>query len=236
MDTCVALVQAYLHVNGYFTVVEYPVLEAYRGNHARTVTDLDILAFRFAGAGHDVIRGRGRRRLGERALATDSILRCPSDRPDMIVGEVKEGAARFNAAMRDPVVLEVALTRFGCCPPEHVRELTQQLLSRGNAVTPGGHSVRMVAFGDVPKDDPPTTWTAVPMRHVVQFLQTYLREHWDVWRHAQIRDPAFGVLALIEKWGVNTQGSPEPGTQQWKKGRVRGRTLRGEDASPRRTV
>ena len=47
MDTCVALVQAYLHVNGYFTVAEYPVLEAYRGNRARIVTDLDILACRF---------------------------------------------------------------------------------------------------------------------------------------------------------------------------------------------
>jgi len=112
VDTSVALVQAYLHVNGYFTVAEYPVLEAYRGDHARTVTDLDILAFRFAGAGHDVIHGRGRRPLDDRV--TDPILRCPADRPDMIVGEVKEGAARFNAAMRDPVVLEVALARFGC--------------------------------------------------------------------------------------------------------------------------
>lgn len=27
MDNAVALVQAYLHVNGYFTVAEYPVLE-----------------------------------------------------------------------------------------------------------------------------------------------------------------------------------------------------------------
>jgi hypothetical protein len=28
MDTAVALTQAYLHVNGYFTVTEYPVLES----------------------------------------------------------------------------------------------------------------------------------------------------------------------------------------------------------------
>ena len=55
MDTAVALVQAYLNVNGYFTVVEYPVLEAYRGGHARSVTDLDVLAFRFPHAGHEVI-------------------------------------------------------------------------------------------------------------------------------------------------------------------------------------
>ena len=31
MDTAVALVQAYLNVNGYFAVVEYPVLEARLG-------------------------------------------------------------------------------------------------------------------------------------------------------------------------------------------------------------
>ncbi len=43
MDTAVALVQAYLNVNGYFTVVEYPVLGMERGRQARTVTDLDVL-------------------------------------------------------------------------------------------------------------------------------------------------------------------------------------------------
>lgn len=204
MDTSVALVQAYLHVNGYFTVAEYPVLEAYRGTNARTVTDLDVLAVRFPSAGHDVIRSHGRGRHGERRSMSDPILRCPSDRADMIVGEVKEGPARFNPAMRDPAVLAVALARFGCCPPAHVGEVTQQLLSRGNVITPGGHSVRMVAFGDVSSGVPPAAWTTISMRHVVQFLQTYLREHWDVLRHAQIRDPAFGVLALIEKWGVQT--------------------------------
>ena len=60
MDTAVALVQAYLHVNGYFTVAEYPVLEAYRGEHARTVTDIDILAFRFAAAALALIEKWGR--------------------------------------------------------------------------------------------------------------------------------------------------------------------------------
>jgi hypothetical protein len=209
MDTAVALVQAYLHVNGYFTVAEYPVLEAYRREYARSVTDLDILAFRFAGAGHDVIRGRGHRSLDERGSVTDPILRCPPDRPDMIVGEVKEGAARFNAAMRDPAVLEVALARFGCCPSQHVHDVTRQLLASGQVVTPGGHVVRMVAFGDVSQDGPPVKWTTVPMQHVVQFLQKYLREHWGVLRHAQIRDPAFGVLALIEKWGVQGQTGPK---------------------------
>lgn len=38
MDTAVALVQACLRVNGYFIVVEYPVLEANRGGQATTAS------------------------------------------------------------------------------------------------------------------------------------------------------------------------------------------------------
>jgi len=34
VDTCVALVQAYLHVNGYFTVAEYPVQDSDVLRHA----------------------------------------------------------------------------------------------------------------------------------------------------------------------------------------------------------
>jgi hypothetical protein len=41
MDSAVALVQSYLHVNGYFTVAEYPVLEALREGTPRRVTDVD---------------------------------------------------------------------------------------------------------------------------------------------------------------------------------------------------
>jgi hypothetical protein len=48
----------------------------------------------------------------------------------------------------------------------------------------------------------------VSMRHVVEFLQEYLREHWDVLRHTQIRDTAFGVLALIEKWRAHGHVDP----------------------------
>lgn len=46
MDTAVGLVQAYLRVNGYFTVAEYPVLDATGPGGPRTITDLDILAVR----------------------------------------------------------------------------------------------------------------------------------------------------------------------------------------------
>ena len=214
MDTAVALVQAYLHVNGYFTVVEYPVLEAFRGDRVRTVTDLDVLAYRFAGAGHHLVRGRDHRPLEGPTRAVDPVLGCPTDRADMIVGEVKEGAARLNPALREPAVLEVALTRFGCCTAEEAPELAQRLLRDGCAETRAGHVIRMVAFGDARANARPHPWHTVPMGHVVQFLQRYLREHWPVLRHAQVRDPAFAVLALLEKWGLgptNATADSEPG-------------------------
>ncbi len=201
MDTAVALVQAYLHVNGYFTVTEYPVLEAFHREHTRSVTDLDVLAFRFAHAAHDIKRGRGRRHMEGEPPIPDPVLGCAADRPDMIVGEVKEGLARFNAAARDPVVLEVALARFGCCPPARVGALTRALLREGRAVTEAGHVVRLVAFGDVPEGTP-VAGTCVAMRHVVEYLQAYLHRHWAVLRQAQIREPTFAVLALLEKWRV----------------------------------
>jgi hypothetical protein len=201
MDTAVALVQAYLNVNGYFTVVEYPVLEAFRHAPARAVTDLDVLALRFAGAGHEIIRGKGHAPIGGRAFEPDPALGCAPDRPDMIVGEVKEGSARFNPATRDQSVLEVALARFGCCAPKHAADLARRLLAHGHVDGPSGHVVRMVAFGAPSEDRDARKWTTVPMAHVVTFLRQYLRDHWDVLHHAQVKDPALGVLALLEKLG-----------------------------------
>lgn len=210
MDTAVALVQAYLHINGYFTVAEYPVFEAYRGDQAKAVTDLDILAVRFAGAGHDLVRRQRRHTSSEEVFMADPVLGTLDDRTDMIVGEVKEGAARFNPAMRDPVVLAVALKRFGCCGAGDARGLIQELLDRGQVIGLSGHNIRMVAFGDAPEGPLPGAWTTVPMRHVVMFLQQYLRQHWEVLRHAPIKDTALGVLTLIEKWGVDSERAPMP--------------------------
>ncbi len=54
MATAFVLVQAYVSVNGYFTIAEYPRIEAFEHESARTATDVDILAFRFPGAGCEV--------------------------------------------------------------------------------------------------------------------------------------------------------------------------------------
>ena len=211
MDPAVGLVQAYLNVNGYFTVAEYPVLEASGRQSARTVTDLDILAFRFAHAGHQLMHAAGPRLLAEGV--PDPALGAPPHCADMIVGEVKEGAARLNAALRNPAVLEVALVRFGCCPPDRVGHLVRALVESGSAMTPAGHAVRVVAFGGASDSARVRRCTTVSMRHVVAFLRAYLRAHWGVLRHAQVRDSGLSILALLEKWGATESGDFGPGEE-----------------------
>ncbi|ALP53756.1 hypothetical protein Tel_11775 [Candidatus Tenderia electrophaga] len=195
MDNAVALVEAYLYVNGYFTVTEYPVIEGVRKGGFRVATDLDVMAFRFPHAGRLVPGARGEYGI----FSPDPALRCPPDRADMLVGEVKEGRAELNRGARDPDVLRVMLARFGCCGLEDVEGIVKQLLRKGTAVVPAGHGVRLVAFGMTHEGDPPHGYHAVSLLHVMQFLEAYLREHWGVLHNAQFKHPAFGFLALLQK-------------------------------------
>ena len=197
MDNAVALVQTYLQVNGYFTIAEYPIIAGGRHGGYRAVTDLDILAFRFPRATRLVPRADGRGR-GIEQEEPDPVLGVPNDQADMLIGEVKEGRAEMNEAATDPAVLQAALARFGCCPSMDTRRLAETLLRKGETVVPAGHRLRMVAFG-VSRDDAYRVYTRIPMGHVVTFLQDYLRRHWEVLRHAQFKDPAFGFLATLEK-------------------------------------
>jgi hypothetical protein len=48
VDVSTSLVQAYPHVNGYFTAADYPLVEPARDTAPRTLTDIDMLAVRLA--------------------------------------------------------------------------------------------------------------------------------------------------------------------------------------------
>ncbi|HEX7071018.1 MAG TPA: hypothetical protein VF190_09440, partial [Rhodothermales bacterium] len=89
MDHAVALVQAYLQLNGYFTSAEYPIIAGAGRNGFRTITDIDILAFRFP-TGLPVLQGR-RAPQGLDLSDLDTGLGVAPDSVDMIIGEVKEG-------------------------------------------------------------------------------------------------------------------------------------------------
>lgn len=199
MDNAVALVQAYLRVNGYFTVSEFPVIELRRREGYQTATDLDILAFRFPGSGRLVpVRGRPPQ-ADETHFAPDPELGAPAGHSDMIVGEVKEGRAVLNAAATDPAALRAVLVRFGCCPAAEAPALVQRLIRDGATTLPDGHRLRLVAFGSQVEPSGGGAYQRISLGHIIRFLQSYLREHWDVLRHEDSKDPALGFLTLLEK-------------------------------------
>ncbi|MGH9459345.1 MAG: hypothetical protein ACRD2J_17045, partial [Thermoanaerobaculia bacterium] len=117
MDHAVSLVQAYLQLNGYFTSAEYPVVKATNGSRRfRTITDIDVLAFRFPTTARLVAEGSPLAVGG--AAAPDPGLAVPPDTVDMLIGEVKEGRVGFNSSATDPDVLAIVLSRFGTTEPD----------------------------------------------------------------------------------------------------------------------
>lgn len=204
MDNAVGLVQAYLRLNGYFTVSEFPVIAASKGGGYRTATDLDILAFRFPRAGR-VTPGSGRRASAdEEHLDPDPALGISAEQADMIVGEVKEGRAALNEAATDPGVIRTALAAFGCCSREEAPAIVQTLLRDGTAQLPIGHRIRYVVFAGLTVEAV-AQYDVISIRHVVESLRAYIGKHWDVLRHADSKDPAFGFLMTLAK---AERGSP----------------------------
>jgi hypothetical protein len=59
--------------------------------------------------------------------------------------------------------------------------------------------VRLVAFGSLPAQAGTGRFTVISLGQVQKFLEEYLDEHWEVLRHAQFKDPAFGFEVLLEK-------------------------------------
>ncbi len=195
MDIAVALVQAYLRVNGYFTVAEYPVIEAVQRGKYRTVTDLDILAFRFPNAGRLV---PGAEEGQAPFFEPDPLLGVSRKEADLIIGEVKEGRAELNHGAQDPNVMRVALRRFGCCGASEV-SVVDQLIRTGEAKLSSGYRVRLVAFGTSQSDQESPGFQVILLHQVMDFLQNYVKQHWKILKHGQFKDPALGFLLTLEK-------------------------------------
>jgi hypothetical protein len=196
MDHAVALVQAYLQLNGYFTSAEYPIIAGTARNGFRTITYIDILAFRFP-TGSPLARSSSKSPKGLDVSGLDPGLAVPTGSIDMIVGEVKEGRVGINTGIRDPDVLRTVINRFG--EMTDVDRVVQELLHSGMALIPPDYSVRLIAFGSFPPGAPVPPCRIISLGHVLQFLQAYVRKHWAMLRHLQFKDPAFGFLMTLEK-------------------------------------
>lgn len=191
MDVAVGLVQAYLRINGYFTVTEFPIVQSIGEAAYRAATDIDVLACRFPRVSDG---GVG---TGERQAAVDAALSVPPDAVDMIVGEVKESKAAFNPAGLNRDVLATTLARFGCCPLRHAQELVRDLLHQGSATTHAGHRVRLVAFGARPSRS--DRYESLSLTHVQSFMEVYVEEHWQALKTSPSKDQMLGWLMLREK-------------------------------------
>lgn len=199
MDNAVALVETYLRVNGYFTIAEYPVVEAGLYGSYQTRTDIDIMAFRFPGAGRLVSGVIERHGHDGHTFAPDPELASDGVHPDMLIGEVKEGRAQLNPAARDPAVLHAALARFGCGSGEAATQAVQALLNQGSTLLPSGHRARMAVFASETQEHVRGVALQISMGHIVSFLEDYVREYWSLLRHAQFKDPTFSFLLTMEK-------------------------------------
>ena len=176
MDSAVALVRTYLQINGYFVVTDYPVVELDRDGSARSMTDLDILAVRFPDAGRLVLDGNRSKIIGE----IDPKLGHPGNCIDLIIGEVKQGAARLNRGAHDPSVMRAALARFGSVDQSRARAVVEELLRKGHASTPSGHNVRVMVFASYAYRSPGPGVRVVTLGHMKNFVTDYLRQYWDI--------------------------------------------------------
>lgn len=225
MDHAVALVQAYLHVNGYFTVAEYPVLETLELGGYKAATDVDLLGLRLPMASGGVVARPSADPASGIAADTgptipDPALRIPGGSADLLIIEVKEGRAELNPGAKSDSVLTSVLTRFGLCPQRRLARALRELQEKGRTRWAGGKgerggwpartNVRMFAFGSIVDPKLVQGFQAISLRHVTGFLQDYMEHHWEALRHAQIKHAALGFLALLEQ----VRRSPAPPSDQ----------------------
>lgn len=212
MDVGTSLVQAYLHVNGYLTATDYPLVQLVHDSAPRTVTDIDMMAVRF---GHHPSKQQRQNAVmgdaitGPVVVKTDPALQCSDDRTDMIVGEVKQGRAQVNPGSRNRHALAATLGRFGCCDVDEAPSLVKKLLHRGVAQSRRGHAIRMVLFASH-GDRAPKGWHWVHLDHVFQFLDAYLRTEHGVLGTLDLHDPALSWLSLLHKCNLSLQHAQSP--------------------------
>ena len=199
MDNAVSLVRAYLQLHGYFVVTEYPLVELDEQKKMRTVTDIDILAFRFAHAGR-IVSSAQSSHIEKNIHIQDKFLSTGGHQPDMLIAEVKEGYARENQNMFKKDVLMSVLIRFGCCTPEEFHNLYATFSETGKAKLPSGHFLRSIVFGGKPSSGKKSIVSEfISLKHVLNYLDAYIEEHWNYFKTANFRDPILSFLVTLKK-------------------------------------
>jgi hypothetical protein len=205
MDIAVNLVESYLRLSGYLTLSEFEVQRRSEKGF-ETVTDVDIMGLRLPG---DVYAGDPHREEEcHLLLLQDPILQLEEGMTDVIIGEVKQGAAEFNPGIRSHVVLHSMLRRVGWLYGEPVEDVVPALKEDGIRTSParGGGSIRtrLVAFGRAPHSDLHT----ISHTHIVNTLLGFFEGTDHAFKPVQFRDPATAMLSLLLKTGFEVVKEP----------------------------
>lgn len=198
MDIAVNLVESYLRMSGYLTLSEFEVQRRTDSGY-EAVTDVDIMALRLPG---DVYAADPHGPEDSRLLLLhDPVLQLEPETIDVIIGEVKQGAAEFNPGIRRHVVLHTMLRRVGWLYEEPLEDVVAALQEDLIRISParGGGSIRtrLVAFGRAPRCDLNT----ISHSHVVETLLRFFEGTDDAFKPVQFRDPAPAMLSLLLKTG-----------------------------------
>ena len=209
MDTAVGIVRSYLELCGYFVLSELPVRQRV-GPDYRDITDVDIVAVRFPHppAGAD----DGSPRPLDLLLGRDPDLQTFAEGVDVIIGEVKEGRAEINPALRQQETIEFALRRLGCCPPAEVSKQAAAIVNRGSqemGMDGRRCRVRLVLFAGhgVAQASHPFV---VPLSRCIAFIQERMRLAPQVMAGTQWKDHTLAMFALLAKLGADRPAKREP--------------------------
>ena len=210
MDIGVDLVEAYLRLNGYFTVTEFEVHRETSPGVYQSVTDVDVIAVRFPGPIYIAdSHGKGE---SPALLVEDPILELEEDTVDVIIGEVKQGEAVFNPGLTDHHTLHTVLQRvawlFDGGVHEVARDLEKKLVCHRQGA--GGRNVRarLVAFGRSPVNNIHT----ISLTHIFEKMIGQFEEYGDALRAAQFKNPAAALIRLLVKTGFAITKEPQEDT------------------------
>lgn len=205
MDIAVGLVEGYLRLNGYLTLSEFEVQDQRPDGGFDTLTDIDVMAIRFPG---EVYAGDPHDEADARLLLLDDPgLRLEPDQIDVIIGEVKQGHAEFNGAIRRHKVLHPMLRRVEWLFAEGIHGVVHDLIDHDVCVSParGGGTirVRLMAFGRAPE----IGLNVMTHTHIVETLLRFFEDLDEAFRPIQFREPAPAMLSLLRKSGFDLRSA-----------------------------
>jgi len=200
LDIAVNLVESYLRLNGYLTLTEIDIQRQNADGLYESITDVDVVAVRYPGDilaadVHDAAKSR-------LMLIDDPALRLEPRMVDVIIGEVKQGAAMTNPALKSHEVLHMVLRRLDWIYENGITDVLHDLEASGLSESPGRSGAmirtRLVAFG-ASTDEPQLC--LMPMSHVIAQMMAFMERFDDVLRPAQFKEPAPALLRLLVKNG-----------------------------------